>query len=163
MEPNSDPLAQLRDIHLPAEVGYWPLSFGWWIVIAVALLVITILISLFYMRWKKGRAKRQAIAHLKTIDAQSEHWHIELNTLLKRAALSYFDAGKVASLHSDAWTNFMASQLPAAKQSEFIRTFSTLQASLYSSKLGCDFDSSATQTAIWLNHALPPKGERSYV
>lgn len=157
MEPSSDPLAQLKDIHLPPEIGYWPPSFGWWIVLVALLLAITFLFVNVYTRWKKGKAKRQALAHLKTISEQSDQWHIELNTLLKRAALSYFEAGNVASLHSDTWTNFMASRLPVSKQTEFIQTFSKLQASLYSGKPAVDFERSAKQTSIWLNYALPPK------
>lgn len=163
MEPNADPLAQLRDIHLPPDIGYWPLSFGWWIVIIVLLLSITFLSVSLYRSRKKGLAKRQAIAYLKTINEQSDQWHIELNTLLKRAALSYFDASNVASLHSDAWTSFMAARLPASKQAEFIQTFSRLQASLYSGKSAVDFENSAKQTGIWLNYALPPKSEPSHV
>lgn len=163
MEPNSDPLAQLRDIHLPPDVGYWPPSIGWWLVFSVLLLAIVFLFFNIYSRWKKGKAKRQAIAYLKTINEQSEHWHIELNTLLKRAALSYFDVSYVASLHSDAWTNFMASHLPTSKQAEFIQVVSSLQASLYSGKRSCDFQSATKQTGIWLNLALPPKKEGSHV
>ena len=25
----------LRDLHLPAEVGWWPLAPGWWVLIAI--------------------------------------------------------------------------------------------------------------------------------
>ncbi|MEC7549612.1 MAG: DUF4381 domain-containing protein, partial [Pseudomonadota bacterium] len=31
-------LAQLADIHLPAEISFWPPAFGWWI-LALLLLV----------------------------------------------------------------------------------------------------------------------------
>ena len=31
-------LAQLADIHLPAEISFWPPAFGWWI-LALLLLI----------------------------------------------------------------------------------------------------------------------------
>ena len=36
-----DPLAQLRDIHLPEPVSWWPPALGWWL---VAMTVMTLLI-----------------------------------------------------------------------------------------------------------------------
>lgn len=34
-----DPLATLRDIHLPAPVGFWPLAPGWWMLMGMVLLL----------------------------------------------------------------------------------------------------------------------------
>jgi hypothetical protein len=34
----TDPLAQLRDIHLPEAVSWWPLAIGWWLVAIVCIL-----------------------------------------------------------------------------------------------------------------------------
>ena len=32
----TDPLAELRDIHLPPEIGWWPPAYGWWILITAS-------------------------------------------------------------------------------------------------------------------------------
>ena len=36
----ADPLAQLRDIHLPGPVESWPPAIGWWILLAIILLLV---------------------------------------------------------------------------------------------------------------------------
>lgn len=66
-----DPLAQLRDIHLPEPISWWPPAPGWW------LLVIIILALLFFtIGWLiKHRAhncyRREAIEQLKQIQTAS--------------------------------------------------------------------------------------------
>lgn len=48
-----DPLAQLRDIHLPEPISWWPLAPGWWLLAALILGVL-----FFSIRWLiKYRAK----------------------------------------------------------------------------------------------------------
>jgi hypothetical protein len=39
--PNID-LSQLKDIHLPDDISWWPLAIGWW-------LLITILPTIFFI------------------------------------------------------------------------------------------------------------------
>ena len=45
----TDPLAELRDIHLPPEIGWWPPAYGWWILIT-ALLTLTIFAIFFLVK-----------------------------------------------------------------------------------------------------------------
>jgi hypothetical protein len=42
----ADPLAQLRDIHLPEPVSWWPLAPGWWVLALLLLLML-----FFTVRW----------------------------------------------------------------------------------------------------------------
>ena len=54
----TDPLANLRDIHLPGDVSWWPLAPGWWLLIVVVLALSTWGI----MKWYQWR-KRQVLLH----------------------------------------------------------------------------------------------------
>ena len=53
MNPDSLPL---RDIHLPAPLGWWPLAPGWWIVGA---LVFALLIAGLIWLWKRQNRQPQ--------------------------------------------------------------------------------------------------------
>jgi hypothetical protein len=48
-----DPLAQLRDIHLPEPISWWPLAPGWWL-----LAVVIIGVLFFSIRWLVKRRAR---------------------------------------------------------------------------------------------------------
>ncbi|MEL0036507.1 MAG: DUF4381 domain-containing protein, partial [Gammaproteobacteria bacterium] len=54
---DSDPLANLRDIHLPGDVSWWPLAPGWWILIVV---VIAVLVWSL-LQWRKRQKHRQLV------------------------------------------------------------------------------------------------------
>jgi len=48
----SDPLQQLRDVHLPPDPAWWPPALGWWIVVLATIALIVWLI------WRATRAYR---------------------------------------------------------------------------------------------------------
>ena len=52
----ADPLAELRDIHLPEAVGYWPLAPGWWLLLVSALVLAGLIV------WTVRRYRRNATA-----------------------------------------------------------------------------------------------------
>ncbi len=125
-----NPLDQMKDIHLPPEVSFWPIAYGWWL-----LLVAVVLTIFFTARWiitnrQINKARRQALTELSQLTAD-EDWPHQLNALLKRTALSYFDNAQVASLHTHQWVEFLCQQVHEDKRSEFQQTFSQLQQSLY--------------------------------
>lgn len=54
-----DPLAQLRDIHLPEPIGWWPLAIGWYILIALALFLASIIAHWLYKKHRHALAKNK--------------------------------------------------------------------------------------------------------
>ena len=54
----SDPLAQLRDIHLPEAIPLWPPAPGWWLLTLSAILCLA-LIARFWLRRHRARIYRQ--------------------------------------------------------------------------------------------------------
>lgn len=63
----TDPLQQLRDIHLPPEPSWWPPAVGWW-VLAIGLLVFFVWLTRLALRaWQRRapiRAARKLYASL---------------------------------------------------------------------------------------------------
>ena len=49
MAQGLDMLNQLRDIHAPPAVAWWPPAPGWWVWVGVALLIVVLLV-VFYRR-----------------------------------------------------------------------------------------------------------------
>lgn len=106
-------LAQLRDIHLPDAIGWWPLAAGWFLVFSLLILCLTI--ALYYgWRWyKNSLPKRHALRLLNTYfthyqtNQNSQLASARVSEILKRVALVYFPREKVASLNGDAWIQFL--------------------------------------------------------
>ncbi|KTD69586.1 hypothetical protein Lste_2744 [Legionella steelei] len=110
---NTAPLAQLKDIHLPPPIGWWPLAPGWYIVLAFVLFLIIMLAYGAYKRHRHALAKKQALLLLH--DYQ-KHYEKEQNSsltsahiseLLRRVALAYYPRERVASLHGEEWLHFL--------------------------------------------------------
>jgi hypothetical protein len=61
----ADPLTQLRDIHLPSSIGWWPVAYGW-MVLVVLIAVLAVFSGIYIgrlVRW--GRPRREALRLLK--------------------------------------------------------------------------------------------------
>lgn len=102
-------LSQLRDIHLPEDVSWWPLAIGWWIIIA---LIIAIIIVWLIIRWQKAKLERMsrfALIELNELKAtQSNNWILELQTLLKRVAMAYFPKSNLKNCSEQEWLSFLS-------------------------------------------------------
>lgn len=106
-------LAQLRDIHLPDAIGYWPPAPGFYI---LGICVLAVLIGggfLLIRHILNGRSKRQALRVLETYrqdylkQSNSQLSAAQISELLKRVALVYYPRERVASLQGDAWVDFL--------------------------------------------------------
>jgi hypothetical protein len=118
-----DPLSQLRDIHLPGDVTFWPPAPGWWLLLAL------FIVGLVY-------AYRQAIAALierrrlasvlseldQAFDLYSEQSAFDnhrnqagleylatINTLLNRVALVRYPQACTGSMTGSEWLRFLDS------------------------------------------------------
>ena len=54
MDPTSL-LAQLRDVHEPTIISWWPLAYGWWVLIVLTLIFVITSITIL-VRWYKRTA-----------------------------------------------------------------------------------------------------------
>lgn len=133
MDANSmsaaDPMAAFKDLQMPDAVSWWPLAWGWWVIIAIALIILAALIYALIKHQQQKRAKKQAIKLINQLPDTTTS--IALNQLLKQVMLSYYPRQQVAQLSGNAWLAFLVAQLPDAKKTQFKKQFLQFNQSLY--------------------------------
>lgn len=99
---------ELRDIHLPDPISWWPLAPGWWITLAIALLIIATVY--FARKIYLGKQLRRDISaeleHIKQQYQQTENkpqLARDLSVLLRRANISYYPESHIAGLTGKHW------------------------------------------------------------
>jgi hypothetical protein len=113
----------LRDIHLPPTISWWPLAFGWWLVIALALLV---LICLFFVvrKWMKMTLRKEAFKALAAIeqtynvDGDPARSISELSRLMRRIIISQDDSEKLAGITGIAWLELLDKKMETLEFSQ---------------------------------------------
>lgn len=107
--PPADLLAQLRDIHLPADPGMWPPAPGWWVVAALLAALLGVVVLRVVRRWHHARFERRVLAELTALETRATGAELaaEVSALLKRVALRRFPRREVAPLTGLAWLAFL--------------------------------------------------------
>lgn len=111
--PNTDPLAQLRDIHTPPPIDSWPPAPGWWVLAAMAVIGIALLFIWAIRRWRANRYRREALGELNGLYEEYRQglapadWLTRFEALIKRVALTRYPREQVASLTGEAWVAFL--------------------------------------------------------
>lgn len=106
---NPTPL-DLKDIHEPEAIGWWPPAIGWWI-LAVAIPLLIIFLIWLYKRLTRKTAIKTAQKILVQIkqDAtrDSSQKLSDLSVLLRRVAISVSPRAKAAGLTGRQWLAFL--------------------------------------------------------
>lgn len=111
-----DPLAQLRDIHLPDTGGIWPPAPGWWllaILCAVGLVVAVILWRRQRRNTAWRREARRLMADLEARASKTPEWFSELNALLKRVARRSHTGQHPQAMSGEQWITFLLATAPS--------------------------------------------------
>jgi len=112
----NDPLANLRDIHLPDSVSWWPIAYGWWLII---FLVIAAISWLVYKLWQKHQHKQlyrnvssmfQAINQQYQAEQDSGQLIKQYSQLLRRLMLKRTSRSQVAGLTGKEWIESIHTQ-----------------------------------------------------
>lgn len=116
MDPTLDQLKNLRDVHTPEAISWWPLAPGWWMVLAL-LLLIAVSLFLFYLWRKKTALRKCALAELDEIkqhytrDNDGTQCCASLSIFLRRVALARCqtadDKARVAGLKGQDWLCYL--------------------------------------------------------
>ena len=108
-----NPLAKLRDIHLPEPISLWPSTIAWWILAGLFLVIVGYSIFLYTQRINKYTYRNEALQHLKAIETQyvsNADYHQlvnDLSELMRRICLSLFPRKEVAGLTGLKWLKFL--------------------------------------------------------
>ncbi len=117
---DQDPLAQLRDIHVPEAVGLWPPAPGWWLLAAIILAAIVVTIVWRYRLYKNNRYRGEASKNLDVAwkcflenkDAQA--YILQLTQVLKRTALTAYPKLPINRMSGNQWLSFLDTTMPSS-------------------------------------------------
>ena len=108
MNSPANPLDQLRDIHLPEPISWWPLAPGWWLLIIAAVVLAAWLVVHLYNRYNAGLYRRQALKKLDQLAAlESQQQLRQLFELLKQTANSAYPQLYPGSRGTEAFISFL--------------------------------------------------------
>lgn len=102
----------LRDIHLPDAISWWPPAPGWW---GLAGLLVLLVIVFFLLRKLKQRRQLQKSALAELEDIQARYLDDDntvalvqsLSILLRRACISFYPRANTASLTGEPWLDYL--------------------------------------------------------
>jgi hypothetical protein len=109
----ADPLAGLRDWHLPEPVSWWPPAPGWWLLALLGLALGLVLVRWWLRRRRDAAPMRAALAELAALrarvgpDLDARTFAAAVSRLLRRLALVRYPRDQVASLSGGDWIAFL--------------------------------------------------------
>jgi len=109
---------QLRDLHLPDPVGWWPLAPGWWFLLLLLAAAIAYGLLALYRQWQFNAPRRFALRELTRYEAAYlEHRNPvtlgrQLSELLRRGMLAYAPRDEIAGLTGEAWLVWLDRDMP---------------------------------------------------
>ncbi len=103
-------LLDLKDIHEPEAIGWWPPAIGWWILAVLIPLLIILLIWLYKRLTRKTAIKtaNNILAQIKQDQTRDNLQKLsDLSVLVRRVAISMSPRAKAAGLTGRQWLEFL--------------------------------------------------------
>jgi len=144
---------QLRDIHLPEQIGWWPLAYGWWMLIVIAVISLVALVVLLIRKRQSNLYRKFALTELGSHYAawqQNKDNALYLqsaNNILKRCVLQNNDDPTIAKLSGQQWI-YTLDLLSNSSLSNTVR--SALAVECYKPKPAIDIDRTHNELVNWL-------------
>jgi len=109
--PNPQTL-DLRDIHLPDPVSWWPIAPGWWIILASVILICAVIFisRKIYLGRQLSRDIKAELEHIKRQFHKTQNKSQlakALSILLRRASISYYPGTDIAGLTGNDWLAYL--------------------------------------------------------
>ncbi|MFT5447968.1 MAG: hypothetical protein ACI9DC_003147 [Gammaproteobacteria bacterium] len=99
-------LENLRPLHLPPEIGWWPPAPGWWL-----LVLLCVVLGVWAVKiWRRGAAQREALRIIRVIESgelAGSSLAQQINVLLRRYAMACYPQLNAQALVGDAWLEFL--------------------------------------------------------
>ena len=107
MESQID-LTGLRPLHFPLQPNFWPLAWGWYLILGGILLFTLIIIYK-----KRSSPLAYAYREMKKIQKKEPEKQLKLlSQLLKRVAMARYGREAIAPLSEEAWQEFLLAAAP---------------------------------------------------
>lgn len=101
----------LRGMQMPEPVSWWPLAFGWWLLLAT--LIVLPVLYLFYRNWQAARLASISERHLAQIadtfarEANGQLLAFSLSQWFRQVVLSLYSREQVASVTGESWLQLL--------------------------------------------------------
>lgn len=150
-----DPLAQLKDIHLPEQINNYPTAYGWWILACIIIALCIWAIRKVVKKRQLEKVKKLAIKQVSSHNLSNT----ETLSVMKWAALQYFPRDQVASLFGENLHKFYLERLSAKYHDNFSQMIESTLVNQYTNSIDAQEGNVKQATLLWLTHALPPKSK----
>jgi hypothetical protein len=100
----------LKDIHEPEAIGWWPPALGWWILAILIPLLIVLLVWLYKRLTRKTALKtaNKILAEIKQDATRDSRQKLgDLSVLIRRVAISVSPRAQAAGLTGRQWLAFL--------------------------------------------------------
>jgi len=161
---NADPLAELRDIHLPTAIDAWPPAIGWWLLAVLGIVAVIAIVYGLWRYWRANRYRREALAQLQQLRQQYKHaasdYLYHYTNLLKRVALTRYPRAQVAGLTGEAWVAFL--DATSGSQEFSMGTGQVLIQGQYQTSVAVDIDALQKLGEHWIkrHRDLPQENKK---
>ncbi|AOE49317.1 DUF4381 domain-containing protein [Kangiella sediminilitoris] len=120
-------LEQLRDIHSPTNIDWWPLAPGWWVIIALFILVAALLIAKYFVKKHHYRFSHYAIAELSDLkNSHESRWLAQTQHIMRRLSLCYLPRQSVTQLSQNEWVDLLKATNNNSLSSKSLQAFGDL-------------------------------------
>lgn len=146
---------QLRDIHLPEPIGWWPPALGWWLVF-FAVLGLALLIGWYLRR------RQQANRYRKAAHSELQHYYSEwqqqgdttaylqaANSILKRVMRHLDPEHSALATSGNAWVDQLQRHAPSRINED---SRAALASHIYQAQAKLDVAALHQELVEWLSH-----------
>jgi len=104
---------QLRDVHLPEAISWWPLAWGWWALLAIILCIVITVVWFIRKSIVNNRYRGFANTELELAfaqwkdDSKNNDYLQSANAILKRIILHTSNNPSLATVSGSAWAKLL--------------------------------------------------------